>query len=249
VDLYKKILLFQGDYPGVWSYVPWDMVWNVSVQWQSMERKYQWIRTGVALVNEGYRRHPRSAEIMEAMGRIYGEKLGLSQEGPYYRQRVREDDGRSTFLIAYEWYDLCRRTNERYGTLGHYGLTRPAIYSQACHNLSYYAKELTERSYDAFQASLDAREKGQSARADELFDQGLTELSSAIGAWRWASREWAEQTVRFEKEGVPAVLVERYRYFYVEAEDAATDLDALYLLVNVENLPELFPDMHRPEIE
>ena len=249
LDLYKKILLFQGDYPGVWSFVPWDMVWNVPVQWGSLERKYQWMRTAIVFVNEGYRRHPQSAEIMEAMGRIYSEKLGRSQEADYYRKRIEEDEGRSVFRIAYDWYDRCRRTNDRYNTLGHYGLTKPVVYSQACHCVSYYAKELAQRSYDTFQSSLEARENGREAESLALYEQGLAQLLEAVKAWDWARREWGNQALRFEKEGVPAVLDERYRHFYGEADDANHDLEALCLLLNYDNLPELFDYMYRPEIE
>ena len=118
IDRYTKIAALQSEYAEVWSDLGWNLAWNLSVQWHSLDRKYQWIRRAVEFLQEGNRKNPRNAEIMAALGRIYSEKLGRSEEASYYRPRVRQDDGRSTFLIAYEWYDRARKANDRYGTLG-----------------------------------------------------------------------------------------------------------------------------------
>ncbi|MBE3069126.1 MAG: hypothetical protein IMZ66_02710, partial [Planctomycetes bacterium] len=144
LDRYTKIAALQSDYPDMWVFHVWNIVWNVPVQWQSIERKYQWIRRGIEFLGEGYRKNPHSAAIMAEMGRIYSEKVGRSQEAYYYRRRVREDEGRSAFLIAYEWYDRARKANDQYGTLGPRSLGKPVVYSQACHALSYYATELLQ---------------------------------------------------------------------------------------------------------
>ena len=247
IDRYTRIAALQSDYPQMWTFHSWNIAWNVSVQWQSLERKYQWVRRATDFLGEGHRKNPHSAEIMAEMGRIYSEKFGRAQEAPYYRQRVQEDEGRSPFLIAYEWYDRARKANDRYGTLGR-GLGKPVIYSQACHNISYYAQQLTQEAYDAFKESLDLRTAGKAPEARAAADRGFKRLADAVRAWEWARREWLDQAVRFEKEGVGATLNEIYRRFYKEADESCTQLQALQREMTPENLPEVFPKMRRPEI-
>ena len=247
IDRYTKIAALQSDYPAMWTFHAWNMAWNESVQWQSLGRKYQWIRRGVDFLNEGYRKNPHSAEILGEMGRIYSEKLGRSQEASYYRRRVIEEEGRSTFLIAYEWYDRARKANDRYDSLGH-GLSKPVIYSQACHNLSYYAEELSQEAYDACKESVEIRKSDRSAAARPAFDRGLRKLADAIHAWKWSRREWKDHALRFEQEGAPAVLNEVNQRFYREADQAATELEALRADLTYDNLPEKFPQMHPFEI-
>ena len=245
IDRYTKIAALQSDYPAMWTFHAWNMAWNIPAQWQSLDRKYQWIRRGSDFLAEGYRRNPHNADIMAEMGRIYGEKLGRSQEAPYYRRRVQEDEGRSTFLIAYEWYDRARKANERYGTLER-SLAPAVIYSQACHNLSYYAKELAQEMYDAFQESVDARKAGKKAEAREAFARGQQKLNACIGAWQWSRREWQEQALRYGKAS--AMLGEVYQRFFVEADESLQQMEALAKGLTYDNLPERFSQMHRPEI-
>ena len=247
IDRYTKIAALQSDYPEMWVFHAWNLAWNISVQWQSLERKYQWIRRGVEFLREGHRQNPHSARIIAELGRIYSEKLGRSQEAFYYRDRVREDEGRSPFLIAYEWFDLARKVNDRYDSLGR-GLSKPVTYSQACHNLSYYARELTQQAYDAFKESVEARADGREADARRAFDRGKERLGRAIDTWAWASREWYDQAIRFEREGAPDVLIEVYRRFHAEADTFHKDLTALRDGLTYENLPEQFQRMERPEI-
>jgi hypothetical protein len=248
LDRYTKIAAFQSDYPQMWAYRIWDIVWNLTVQWQSKERKYEWIRRGIEFGTEGYRRNPRSAVILESMGRIYAEKLGRSQEAPFYRQRIKEDEGRSTFLIAYEWYDRMRKANDRYATLGH-GLSKTVAYSQACHSLSYYAEELTQDAYDALKAGLDDREPGREADARGKFQEGSQKLSDAVAAWTWARREWRDHALRFEKEGVSPVMISIYTRFYDEADARFRELEAVRTGLTYENLPDRFKNLRRPEIK
>jgi hypothetical protein len=248
LDRYTKIAMLQSDYPQVWTFHYWNMLWNITVQWQSPERKYQWIRLGIRFLREGYRRNPHSADIMMEMGRGYMDKIGRSQEAPYYRRRVEEDEGRSPFLIAYEWFDRARKANDRYHTLVR-GLAAPVSYSQACHALSYYAAELTQKTHDDLQASLAARTDGREAEARRRFDAGQDRLVQAVRVWQWARREWQEQAARFEKEGVAPDLLTAYRKFYGESDRFAKQLDGVRSELTYENLPDLMHRVPRPEIQ
>jgi len=247
IDRYTKIAALQGSYPEVWVFHAWNLIYNVSVQWQSLPRKYEWIRRGIEFLREGIRRNPDNAEIIAEMGRVYSEKLGRSKESFYYRKRVEEEEGRSVFLIAYEWFDLARKMNDRYGTMGR-SMGKPVMYSQACHNLSYYAKELAQKAYDDFQASVNARAAGNETLARRAFDRGHERLRQSVDAWAWACREWEEQAIRFDQEGASPILLERYRFFFEEAKSNHKALGALAADITYDNLPEHFRHMTRPEI-
>jgi len=247
IDRYTTIATLQSDYPEMWIFHAWNLAWNIPAQWESLPRKYEWIQRAIAFLHEGYRKNPHNAQIIAEMGRIYSEKLGRSQEAFYYRRRIKEEEGRSTFLIAYEWYDLARKVGDRYGTIGR-GLSRPVLYSQACHNLSYYAQALTQETYDAFKESLDARDAGRETEARRAFDRGTDHLAKAVHAWDWARREWRDHTLRFEKEATPAVLLEVYRKFFRQAETYHHNLGSMLEHLTYANLPTWFKRMERPEI-
>ncbi|HUU10665.1 MAG TPA: hypothetical protein VM431_09020 [Phycisphaerae bacterium] len=248
MDRYTKIAALQSDYPQMWTIHAWNMAYNISAQWQSLERKYQWIRRAVEFLHEGYRLNPHSADIMAQMGHIYSHKLGRSQEAAYFRRRVREDEGRSAFLIAYEWFDAARRADDQYGTLQH-SLGKAATFSQACHSLTFYAQELTQGAYDAFAASVEARQAGRDAEARRAYDAGCRQLADAAGAWVWAQREWYDHTIRFEKEQAPTMLLNIYKRFHNEAAEAADQMESLRKDLTYDNLPEQLQQMHRPEIK
>jgi len=248
IDRYTKIAMLQSDYPQVWTFLAWNLAWNLPVQWQSLERRYQWIRRAIEFLGEGHRKNPHSAHIAAEMGRIYSEKLGRSQEAEYYRRRVSEEFGRSVFLVAYEWYDLARRLNDRYNSLGR-GLGKSVMYRQACHNLTYYAKEQTQEMYGAFAESVEARTAGRDADARKAFEAGCAKLDDAINAWNWAWRDWHDETVRFEKEEIMGLQLEIFRRFGSEAAETARQLQALRAHLTYENLPETFQEMTRPEFD
>ena len=247
IDRYTRIAALQSEYPQMWAYHGWNLAWNLSAQWQSVERKYQWIRRAIDFLHEGNRKNPDNAEIMAALGRIYGEKLGRSQEADFYRPRVRQDEGRSTFLIAYEWFDRARKTNDRYGTLGGI-LGKEVVYGEACHCVSYYATELTGDAFAAFQASLEAQQAGDEPTARDRFARGQALLEEAIGAWQWARREWEEHAVRFEREGVPASRTVVHKRFFAEAGESAARLETLRTELTYDRLPQIAPGLQPPQI-
>jgi|WetSurMetagenome_2_1015567.scaffolds.fasta_scaffold61162_2 hypothetical protein len=247
VDRYRQIAALQSDYPAVWTFLAWDLGWNVSVQWQSQEQRYQWIRVAVEFLREGARKNPHSVEILGQMGWIYAEKLGHSQDAQYFRKRVIEDEGRSTYLIAYEWYDRARKAGDRYGERGH-GLSRTVQYSQACHAATYYATETTQNAYDALAASVEARKAGHADEAARKFAEGKTQMDEALRAWKWAHQEWQDHIDRFAKEEVSPELGAAYERFCHEAEEWTKNLQDDTKGLTPENVPDLLAKIKRPEL-
>jgi len=237
IDRYTKIEALQADYPAVVVFNIDNIAYNVSVQFQSLDVRYKWIRVAAEYGSEGFRRNPNNAEIMAEIGRVYSEKLGRSQEAAYYRKRVKEDEGRSTFLLAYEWYDRARRANDQENTLVHGGLTKQVIYSQAPHSLRYYATETTLEGYDLLKESMDLRRAGREPAAREAYDHGLKKIREAVPQWEWARREWRAHVVRFENAGIAPDLINNWRRFYNEADAAVQELREFQAELTYDNLP------------
>jgi hypothetical protein len=247
IDRYRQIAVLQSDYPQVWTNMAWNLGWNISVQWQSPEQRYQWIQRASEFLKEGARRNPHSTEICKEMGRIYADKLGHAQEAPFYRQRVKEDTGLSTYLIAYQWYDRGRRNSDRYGFDSH-TFSTPVYFSQACHCVTYYATELTQEAYDTLAASQEARKAGRTAEADQKFLTGLEALGPSIDAWKWAHTEWLDQISRFHGDEVSGGLGDAYKRFEREAGEWVKELESAKADLKPDNLPEFLAKIKRPEL-
>jgi hypothetical protein len=248
IDRYHEIALLQSDYPEVWVNHAWNMAYNVSAQWQSPERKYQWVRHAIDFLKEGYRKNPHSAAIPAEIGWIYADKFGRSQEAPFYERRVLEDEGQSTFRIAYEWFDRARKASERYGYDGR-GLSRQAMFSQAPHALSSYALEVTQEAIDTLQASVTARKEGRTAEADKALARGKELMEQAIGAWRWARDEWRSHAEKFQPEGMSVEMNQRYDVFYAEAANWAKQLESTLGDLSPDKLPEALAKLPKPEVK
>ncbi len=247
IDRYTMIMRLQPDYPDVIAFHIWNLAWNISVQWHSLEHKYQWIRRAIDFGREGVRLNPKSATLMAALGDVYLDKLGRSQEAEFYRRRFREEEGRSVFLAAYEWYDRARTAHDMYDTLRS-AIADPVVYSQACHSVTYYAAELTQDAYDALAESARLREDGDETAAREAYDRARTLLPDTVDAWEWARREWAGQIARWGPGEVPEQLQEVYERFHREAAAFGEGMERLSDDLTYENVPELLPRINRPEI-
>ena len=249
IDRYRQIAALQSDYPQVWTFLAWDLGWNESVRWQSQEQRYQWVRRAIEFLREGARKNPNSVEILGSMGWIYSEKLGHAQESPFYRKRIKEDEGRSTFLIAYDWFDRARKAGDRYGEWGH-GFSPPVQCSQACHAVTYYATEVTQEGYDDLAAADEAAKAGRADEAARKFARGRQEMEEAVRAWTWAHSEWHDQIQRFATgQEISPELGTAYERFLRESEEWTKTLEAAMPRLTPDNLPDFLAKIQRPDFK
>jgi hypothetical protein len=92
------------------------------------------------------------------------------------------------------------------------------------------------------------------APADAVLFKGsrgmrLEEVADAVAAWAWARREWRDQALRFEKEGISPMMISVYTRFYDEADAGMRSVDAVRAGLTYENLPDRFKSMARPQIK
>ncbi|NIA21212.1 MAG: hypothetical protein GWP05_04415 [Anaerolineaceae bacterium] len=213
LDTYYRIASLQPDYPATWSFHAWNLAYNLSVQWSTPERRYEWVRHGINFLAEGIRRNPDSVELLEKMGQIYYWKIGNNNNADdraYFSAQVVKDDGASPLLLAYEWYDRARRIQDEAG-VPHPMFSRKILHGQACHAMHAYAKEVTRQALNRLRLAAEMQKAGppdETAEAEaahrkaiaEEFKAGRAALDKALGLWKTAGDEWESQKGRFPND-------------------------------------------------
>lgn len=88
VDLITKL---QPHFLAVWTYQSWNLAYNVSVEWDAPEDKYDWIKQGINFVRDGVSKNRRSPDLQWDTAWYYYHKLGFSDESIILRRLFRDD--------------------------------------------------------------------------------------------------------------------------------------------------------------
>lgn len=89
VDLITKL---QPHFLSVWTFQGWNLAYNVSVEWDAPEDKYEWIKNGIEFLQDGVKKNRRSPDLVWDTAWTYYHKLGLSDESIILRRLFRDDD-------------------------------------------------------------------------------------------------------------------------------------------------------------
>ena len=202
IDKYYRIVDLQPDYPSVWDFHAWNMAWNVSVQWSTTERRYEWVRHGIDFLREGIRRNPRSVTLLETMGRIYKEKCAQAfnpADRAYFSDHCLADDGAPPLLLAYQYYDRARKVMDETGQ-NDAVYSRLVVSQQPCFALNEYAKLITTQALDQLAAAAQAQLAGRPADAEKLLAAGRQSLQHARRLWNTTVIEWNKEHERFAED-------------------------------------------------
>jgi hypothetical protein len=67
----------QKHFPGVWSFLSWNMAWNISAATRTPEERWRWVYNGVRLLrDQGIPLNPNSIALYKDLGWIYLFKIG-----------------------------------------------------------------------------------------------------------------------------------------------------------------------------
>jgi hypothetical protein len=119
VDLITKL---QPHFLAVWTFQGWNLAYNVSVEWDAPEDKYQWIKKGIQFVQDGVKKNRRSPDLIWDTAWFYYHKLGFADESIILRRLFRDDEdedfktyydpersqnvvGNDNFKLAYGWFN------------------------------------------------------------------------------------------------------------------------------------------------
>jgi hypothetical protein len=118
VDLITKL---QPHFLSVWTFQGWNLAYNVSVEWDAPEDKYEWIKQGIKFLQEGVDNNRRSPDLVWDTAWTYYHKLGFSDESIILRRLFYDDDDtefrsyidpetgvklerRDNFQLGYGWF-------------------------------------------------------------------------------------------------------------------------------------------------
>jgi hypothetical protein len=85
------IRLLQPEFDTVHLFEIWNKAYNISVQMTNLPNKYSAILGALDYADSVDRQRPDDINIVFDVGRVYGDKLGISHEAFYYIRRMREE--------------------------------------------------------------------------------------------------------------------------------------------------------------
>ena len=89
VDLITKL---QPHFLSVWTFQGWNLAYNVSVEWDAPEDKYEWIKKGIKFLQDGVEKNRKSPDLIWDTAWTYYHKLGFADESIILRRLFRDDD-------------------------------------------------------------------------------------------------------------------------------------------------------------
>jgi hypothetical protein len=86
VDLITKL---QPHFLSVWTFQGWNLAYNVSVEWDAPEDKYEWIKKGIQFLQDGVKKNRKSPDLVWNTAWTYYHKIGFSDESIILRRGSR----------------------------------------------------------------------------------------------------------------------------------------------------------------
>lgn len=87
----EMICRLQPYFPQVWSFMAWDLAWNMSVKYQTPEERWRKVYAGVELLrDQGIPYNPRAVVLYQQLAWIYFSKMGglMDDHHMYYKRRT-----------------------------------------------------------------------------------------------------------------------------------------------------------------
>jgi hypothetical protein len=114
----ELITKLQPGVPNVWSFIAWNLAYNISVMEDSEEEGYQWVKSGIETLKRGCDRASQSKSIWKLrqdLGWFYYHRVGPQFED-YYRKFLEDKElnpqGLNPLLLAVEQFDkACSHPN------------------------------------------------------------------------------------------------------------------------------------------
>jgi tetratricopeptide (TPR) repeat protein len=85
------IRLLQAEFDTVHLFQIWNKAYNISAQMASLSNKYRAILDAIDYAKSVDAEKPNDVNIVHGIAGVYFDKLGLSAEQEYYRERIREE--------------------------------------------------------------------------------------------------------------------------------------------------------------
>ncbi len=225
----EAVITLQPHYVEVWRFLGWNMAWNVSAEWDAVPDRYYWVKEGGKFYQRGTRRNDSIPELTYETGRVWGQKIGMSDEWRYFRGYFKTDpDTRSfpngvdpeinpnqldNYLVSGEWFT---KSNELEENRVQHVMARTLFRSLPARAQLSYA--------DALQRDVrfitGARFREDSSSDEEAEEKAYAARQSnfALSRQEWAEgfRQWTEQ---FGREEFQVVGSQKKVIFRLESDE------------------------------
>jgi len=115
VDMITKL---QPHFLAIWTFQSWNLTYNVSVEWDAPEDKYEWIKRGIKFIQDGVKKNQKSPDLIWDTAWYYYHKLGFSDESIILRRLFFDDEDesfkkspldetvvyRDNFQLGHDWF-------------------------------------------------------------------------------------------------------------------------------------------------
>lgn len=125
----KALAKIQPNFVKVWEYQAHNLAYNVSMEFDDYEYRYQWVKKGLGFLKNGVQYNVKDHRMTDSLGFMTGNKFGKSDEKKSFRRMFQKDDafheslsdmvppesydvdvfGPDSWLLAHQWYDLSNR--------------------------------------------------------------------------------------------------------------------------------------------
>ncbi len=210
----EMITKLQPHFLSIWTFQGWNLAYNVSVEWDSPDDKYTWIKKGINFLRDGVAKNRNKSDLIWDTAWTYYHKLGMADEAIILRRRFYDDpdDDRNhpnfkvdpidseprldNFQVAGGWFTLAIRVVDAGGERTETGVEGEVEYVDRMPNRKGRPGDLNFRSMPAHAQTryASAMEKMSVLDVEPMFGQ------AAQGAWGKALEEW----VNFGRHPFPA---------------------------------------------
>ena len=125
----QALTKIQPSFVKVWEHQAHNLAYNVSMEFDDYEYRYQWVKKGIGFLKQGIPYNKRDHRITDQLGFFTGNKIGKSDEKLSFRRMFRNDEeyhyemsdyidpddyyqsaayGYDNWKMAYQWYDYSR---------------------------------------------------------------------------------------------------------------------------------------------
>lgn len=124
----QALTKIQPSFVKVWEYQAHNLAYNVSMEFDDYEYRYQWVKKGIGFLKQGIPYNKRDHRVTDQLGFFTGNKFGKSDEKLSFRRMFNKDEdyrkvmsdyldpesyfetgfGYDNWKMAYQWYDYSR---------------------------------------------------------------------------------------------------------------------------------------------
>ncbi|MBN2473726.1 MAG: hypothetical protein JXB62_03910 [Pirellulales bacterium] len=120
----RQIIKLQPNFISVWIFQGWTFAYNVSVEFDDVRDRYEWVIKGINFLKEGCQYNQHDPRLRWETGWTLSNKIGNSDERRQFRSFFKADDDfhgdrplaeRDNWLVAKSWFRKAERLVDEYG--------------------------------------------------------------------------------------------------------------------------------------